>query len=131
MKALRVGAAPEATPEKQLRPAQLGWGIRHRRGFQVLSTIAVIDSSTRTAFLTFLPFLLIAKGLPVETVGFALALVFGGGAAGKVLCGIGAARFGIIRTAVVTELITSIGILLLLVCRSAQRSRCFPLLGSP
>ncbi len=111
----RLGAGAVANGRKgRARPAQTGWGIRHRRGFQVLSVIGVIDFSTRTAFLTFLPFLLIARGAQVETVGLALALVFGGGAAGKVLCGLAAARLGVIRTAVLTELITGGGILVLL-----------------
>src|SRR3990172_7780288 len=46
-----------------------GWGIRDRKGFQALSAVHVIDNTTRTAFLTFLPFLLIAKGSTVQAVG--------------------------------------------------------------
>ena len=80
----------------------------------MLSAITVVDFSTRTAFLTLLPFLLIAKGAAAENVGFALALVFAGGAAGKFLCGLLAERFGIIRTVVLTELVTGTGILALL-----------------
>ncbi|MCH9020176.1 MAG: MFS transporter, partial [Proteobacteria bacterium] len=54
------------------------------------------------------------KGAGVETVGLALALVFAGGAAGKFLCGVLAERFGIVRTVIVSELVTGGGILLLL-----------------
>ena len=50
-----------------------GWGIRDMRGFQALSAIGMIDTATRTALLTFLPFLLLAKGLTVAGVGVALA----------------------------------------------------------
>ena len=54
-----------------------------------LSAIGVIDSAVRTPFLTFVPFLLIAKGAQVETVGFALALIFAGGAASPATkCGV-------------------------------------------
>ena len=88
-----------------------GWGIRDARGFQALSAIAVIDNSTRTALLTFLPFVLIGKGLTVAGVGGALALLFAGGAIGKFVCGVAAERVGIIRTVVLTETATSIGIL--------------------
>ncbi|MFQ5520546.1 MAG: MFS transporter, partial [Candidatus Methylomirabilia bacterium] len=64
-----------------------GWGIRDTRGFQALAAIAILDQSTRTALLTFLPFLLMDKGLTVSGVGVALALIFTGGAVGKFICG--------------------------------------------
>ena len=38
-------------------------------------------------FLTFLPFLLRAKGADLPLVGVALTLIFAGGAAGKLVCG--------------------------------------------
>src|SRR3546814_3506150 len=38
-----------------------GWGIRDRRGFVALCSIAGIDPSTRHGFLTFIAFLLIAR----------------------------------------------------------------------
>jgi len=79
---LRIGHAPVPL-DKADRVSGSDWGIRDVRGFQALSLIQVIDSSTRTGFLTFLPFLLIAKGSTVRAVGFALMLVFAGGAAGK------------------------------------------------
>ncbi|MFQ5754836.1 MAG: MFS transporter [Acidiferrobacterales bacterium] len=129
LKGLQAGVAPAPHTTLHTFTKRARWGIRHRRGFALLSVIAVIDFSTRTGFLTFLPFLLIAKGAQVETVGLALALVFGGGAAGKVLCGIGAARFGIIRTAVLTELITGGGILLLVGISLVPALVLLPLVG--
>ena len=106
-----------------------GWGIRDGRGFRALSAIEVVDGATRTAFLTFLPFLLIAKGAGVETVGLALALVFGGGAAGKFLCGLLAERAGLIRTVILTEIITGGGILLLLPLSLGTSMALLPLIG--
>jgi FSR family fosmidomycin resistance protein-like MFS transporter len=91
-----------------------GWGIRHARAYTALSAIHVVDNSTRTGFLTFLPFLLIAKGATVRAVGFALMLVFIGGAVGKFACGALADRVGVIRTVVITEAATGAAILLLL-----------------
>lgn len=111
--AIGAGAVP-APSAKATNARKLGWGIHDGRGFSILSAIFMIDSGARTAFLTFVPFLLIAKGAPVEAVGFALALIFAGGAAGKFLCGILADRVGIIRTVVATELATGAGILALL-----------------
>ncbi|HEV8441790.1 MAG TPA: MFS transporter [Methylomirabilota bacterium] len=92
------------------RPAGGGWGIRHRGAFAALSAVGMIDSGTRTAFLTFLPFVLIAKGLTTAHVGVALALLFAGGAVGKFVCGLAAERIGVIRAVILTEVITAIGI---------------------
>lgn len=86
------------------------WGVRDRQGFAALSAIGMIDNATRTGFLTFLPFALVAKGATMAGVGGALALVFAGGAAGKFACGLLAERIGVIRTVVVTEAATAIGI---------------------
>jgi MFS family permease len=104
-------AAPRTAPAAAASPA--GWGLRDRRGFAALSAIGVIDSAVRTAFLTFVPFLLIAKGAQLESVGFALALIFAGGAAGKLICGLAAERVGILRTVVLTEVATGAGICVL------------------
>ena len=106
-----------------------GWGIRDARGFKVLSAIHSIDSSTRTSFLTYLPFLLIAKGGTVETVGLALVLAFTGGAVGKFVCGAVAERLGIIRTVVLTEAATGLGILALLGLPLRPALALLPVLG--
>jgi len=109
---LGAGWAPVAS-EEALR-AGSDWGIRDVRGFQALSAIQIIDNSTRSGFLTFLPFLLIAKGSTVQAVGLALMLVFAGGAVGKFACGALAERLGVIRTVIITEVATGATILLLL-----------------
>ena len=67
----------------------------------------MIDNATRTGFLTFMPFILIAKDLGVGGVGVAFALVFVGGATGKFVCGVIADRVGVIRTVVLTEALTT------------------------
>lgn len=105
------------------------WGIRDRRAFQILASIFVIDDATRTAFLTFAPFLLTIKGASVDTLGIALTLVFAGGAAGKFLCGVLAERLGIIRTVVVTELVTGLSILLLLALPLTPGLVLLPIIG--
>ncbi|MBI3636644.1 MAG: MFS transporter, partial [Candidatus Rokubacteria bacterium] len=109
------GAGEVAPRERETTAtATTGWGIRDSRGFGVLSAIGMIDNATRTGFITFLPFALIAKGLTVAGVGGALAVLFAGGATGKFVCGLIAERLGVIRTVVLTETATAIGILVIL-----------------
>ena len=102
-----VPAAAEAAPGSAA-------GALANPGFISLSAIGVIDSATRMGFLTLLPFVLIAKGASVTQVGFALSLTFAGGAAGKFFCGLIAARAGVLRTTILTELGTAAGIVALL-----------------
>lgn len=87
-----------------------GWGISSHRDFALLSAIAIIDASARAGFLLLAPFLMVEKGMPVERVGVAVMLIFAGGAAGKLACGFIAERLGTIRTIVVTEVATALGI---------------------
>jgi MFS family permease len=110
---LQAGRAEPATRAETAASPRPGWGIRDPRAYTALSTIHVIDNSTRTGFLTFLPFLLIGKGATVQSVGLALMLVFIGGAIGKFACGALADRVGVIRTVIITEAATGAGILLL------------------
>jgi MFS transporter, FSR family, fosmidomycin resistance protein len=125
---LGAGGVP-ATPTGEVEHGGVaGWGIRDARGFQALAAIGMIDNSTRSALLTFLPFVLIGKGLTVAGVGGALALVFAGGAVGKFVCGLVAERVGIIRTVVITEAATSLGILAVLASpRPVALALLFPL----
>lgn len=108
----RKTKAHAPVPEKDEKQVMQGsrWGIQDRKGFSALLTIGIIDISTRTALLTFLPFLLLQKEIPAAQVGFALTLLFAG-AAGKFACGILAEWFGVIPMVVVTEALTTAGIL--------------------
>lgn len=90
--------------------ARAGREILDRRGFAVLGAIAVIDVSSRSGFLLLAPFLMVGKGLPVEHVGFAIMLIFIGGAAGRLACGFVAERIGAIRTIAIAELATALGV---------------------
>jgi len=124
--------APQPTQERtrsHLEGTGGGWGIRDARGFVVLSTIHSIDGSTRTSFLTYLPFLLLAKGATVETVGLALGLTFAGGAVGKFVCGAAAERLGIVRTVILTEAATGLGIIATLILPLRPALGLLPFVG--
>jgi MFS family permease len=100
-----------------------------RRGFPLLVSIGVIDSATRMPFLTFLPFLLAAKGASVSAIGLALTLVFAGGACGKLVCAFLGARIGVFATVVLTESLTALGIVALLPLGLAVCFALLPLIG--
>jgi len=91
-----------------------GQGRLHAFGFPLLLSIGVLDSATRMGFLTFLPFVLTAKGATLPTVGLALTLVFAGGACGKLVCAFIGARIGVVATVWLTEIVTAAGIIALL-----------------
>ena len=98
-------------------------------GFWLLFAIGVMDSGVRMGLLTFLPFLLKAKGASLPTVGVALALVFLGGAAGKFVCGWLGARAGVLPTVLATEGGTALCIGAVLVLPLPATVALLPLLG--
>jgi len=100
-----------------------------RRGFPLLLAIGVLDSGTRMPFLTFLPFLLGAKGASVTGIGLALTLVFAGGACGKLVCAFIGARIGVFATVVLTEVATALGIVALLPLSLEACYALLPLIG--
>jgi FSR family fosmidomycin resistance protein-like MFS transporter len=126
-----IGAAPRTRTTTHGAPAgaAINWGIRNRRRFLALCAIEVLDSSTRTSFLTFIAFLLIAKGLPAGWAVAAVPLVLAGGMAGKLACGRLAERLGIARMIVITELATACGIFTVLALPAVGALLLLPLLG--
>jgi len=105
------------------------WGIRDRPRFLALCLIEVLDASTRSAFLTFIAFLLIAKGLPTGWAVAAVPLVLAGGMAGKLACGVLAERIGVARMIAVTEIATAAGIFAALALPAGGVLVLLPLLG--
>jgi MFS transporter, FSR family, fosmidomycin resistance protein len=100
------GAPPSgaAGGHAETAPAPTDRTIRQARGgFGLLVAIGIIDSATRMGFLTFLPFLLKAKGAGTPEIGIALSVLFAGGAAGKLVCGFLGGRIGILPTVLITE----------------------------
>jgi MFS family permease len=128
---LWVLAASVRTATRDATPAggATGWGIRDRPRFLALCLIEVIDSSTRSAFLTFIAFLLIAKGLAAGWAVAAVPLVLVGGMVGKLACGVLAERLGIARMIVITEIATSCGIFAALALPAAGVLILLPVVG--
>jgi MFS transporter, FSR family, fosmidomycin resistance protein len=100
-----------------------------RGGFPLLLAIGILDSAVRMGFLTFLPFLLKAKGAQLPEIGFALTLVFIGGAAGKFACGWLGARLGVLSTVIATEGGTAAAILAVLMSPLLLALIVLPVLG--
>ena len=99
-------------------------------GFGLLLAIGVLDTAARMGLLTFLPFLLQAKGASLSTVGLGLALVFLGGAAGKAACGWLGAHLGLLRTVLLTEGGTAVLILGVLALPLWPAVAILPVLGT-
>ncbi len=95
----------------------------------MLFAIGVLDSGTRMGFLAFLPFVLRAKGADTPMIGIALTLIFGGGAVGKLACGWLGARVGVLRTVLLTELGTALGIVVLGQASLPIALACLPVIG--
>jgi FSR family fosmidomycin resistance protein-like MFS transporter len=105
------------------------WGIKNWKSFSALLTIGILDLSVRNVLLTFLPFLLLMKGIPQSEFGYALTLLFAGGAGGKFVCGVLAERFGIVSMVISTEALTAVGILALLWTSPTLMLILLPLVG--
>ncbi len=117
-------AAEAVAPRKAEGGANSGSRLT-QFGFPLLLSVGVIDSATRMAFLTFLPFVLTAKSASLPTIGFALTLVFAGGAAGKLVC----AFIGAVATVWLTEAVTALGIVALLPLSLEAAMMLLPLVG--
>jgi Arabinose efflux permease len=77
-------------------------------GLRALILTGTLDSAVRMGFLTFLPFLLQAKGAGTAGIGLALTLLFIGGAFGKLFCGYLGARIGMMKSVWITETSTAV-----------------------
>lgn len=125
--ALLLPSLPRAAPVAQ---RQAGGGPdAPGSGFQLLLAIGVLDTAVRMGVLTFLPFLLQAKGISPSMLGTALAMVFIGGAAGKFVCGWLGERLGVTGTVLATEGGTAACIVAVLLCPLGPALVLLPLLG--
>jgi MFS family permease len=98
-------------------------------GLRALILTGVLDSAVRMGFLTFLPFLLQAKGAGTAGIGLALTLLFIGGAFGKLFCGYLGVRIGMMKTVWLTETCTALLIVAALYLPLAELMLMLPVLG--
>jgi MFS transporter, FSR family, fosmidomycin resistance protein len=82
--------------------------------YWLLFSIHIADDLVRTGFMIFLPFLLRDKGADLPTIGLGLSLLFAGGAAGKLVMGWVGAKLGVVPSVILTEVATTLLILVLL-----------------
>ncbi|MBC6624613.1 MFS transporter [Pseudomonas sp.] len=119
-------AEASAAPVKATRT---GAGAGSASGLRALIVTGTLDSAVRMGFLTFLPFLLKAKGAGPAGIGLALTMLFVGGAFGKLLCGYLGARIGMMKTVWATEFTTAVLIVMAVYLPYAGLMVMLPLLG--
>ncbi len=98
-------------------------------GLRALVLTGTLDSAVRMGFLTFLPFLLQAKGAGTAGIGLALTMLFIGGAFGKLLCGYLGAHIGMMKTVWITETSTALLIVAALYLPLTGLMLVLPVLG--
>ncbi|MEZ0615326.1 MFS transporter, partial [Pseudomonas sp. Env-44] len=112
-----------------LKATRTGAGAGSASGLRALIVTGTLDSAVRMGFLTFLPFLLKAKGAGPAGIGLALTMLFVGGAFGKLLCGYLGARIGMMKTVWATEFTTAVLIVMAVYLPYAGLMVMLPLLG--
>ncbi|MFO8060730.1 MAG: MFS transporter [Bacillota bacterium] len=111
--------ASEPEVEERERPVQsspaevevAGWGITSWRAFLALHFVGVLDSLARSGVVVFASFALVDKGFSAASLGGFLGLLAAGGAAGKLVCGPMSDFLGKRNMVIVTEVLTTLGIL--------------------
>ncbi len=112
-----------------VKASRAGGGAGSASGLRALIVTGTLDSAVRMGFLTFLPFLLKAKGAGPAGIGLALTMLFVGGAFGKLLCGYLGARIGMMKTVWATEFTTAVLIVMAVYLPYAGLMVMLPLLG--
>ncbi|XVO88819.1 MFS transporter [Pseudomonas palleroniana] len=120
------GQSSLPTSSKKAKPLT---GNGSATGLRALILTGTFDSAVRMGFLTFLPFLLQAKGAGTAGIGLALTLLFIGGAFGKLFCGYLGARIGMMKTVWLTETSTALLIVAAVYLPLAGLMVMLPVLG--
>src|SRR5262245_34015970 len=97
--------------------------------YWLLFSIHIADNLVRTGFMIFLPFLLRDKGADLPTIGLGPSLLFAGGDAGKLALGWVGARLVVVASFGLTEVATTVLILVLLPLSLPIALALLPLVG--
>ena len=111
---LDAGTRPPPVASTHVYGGKPGWGFRDRTAFTALAIIVFLDIAVQAGFLTFLAFLMIENEVPATLGAFAVVLTLAGGVFGKFVCGLLSMRLGVIRSLVVVECLTALGIVAIL-----------------
>jgi MFS family permease len=129
LRRLDVGSRPPLDTTSEKASARSAWGIRDRSAFTALSVIVFLDIAVQGGFLTFLAFLMIEKQVPTSLAALAVVLTLAGGIFGKFGCGLLAERVGVIRSLIVVECLTAVGIVAVLLSPALVAFFLLPVLG--
>ena len=122
-------STPEATEDQEASSHPKGWGITHGLRFTTLALMVFLDSIVQAVFLTFLAFIMQAKGAGQGTAGAAVVLALAGGMVGKFACGFLAAHLGDRSTFILVQVLTVLGLGLITILSVEQALVFLPLLG--
>ena len=106
-----------------------GWGVRHRPAFIALAAIVCTDIMVQDAFFIFIPFVMLEKEVPTSLAALAVVLTLAGGVFGKFGCGVLASKFGVVRSLILVEILTAVGIVSILLAPTMVAFLILPLLG--
>lgn len=99
--------------------SNLGWGILHRFKFGALLITVFLDNLIQASLLTFVAFVMIEKGLSTPVAAMASVAILIGGTFGKAVCGTLADRIGIRKAFTILQVLTALGLILLITLSSA------------
>lgn len=98
--------------DKGIKPGR--WGVIDRPGFTILGIVVFLDSAVQMIFLSFLAFVLLEKGASNSVASVSVVFALTGGMIGKYLGGYLAAKWGDRYAFIVIQLLTIVGLILLM-----------------
>ena len=107
---VRKWVMPPGAVGVRITPADPPRGLKLPKSFGLLSAVGMLDATTRTAALTFLPFVLAARGMGIAEIGLLFGVIFAGGALGKLACGPLGEHLGGFAVVLLTETMTALAL---------------------